>query len=281
MKQRVALLALLVSVFALSACAGLSDFLNQASKVFQQPTFSFANVALTDASLAGINLDTVWNLNNPNAIGISLAEIDYQLLIEDKQVIAGKPRQGLTIGANQVSQLHFPAAFKFQDIAAVVQTFLNKDYATWKASGSVGVQTPIGIVRLPLAKTGNFEVPKVPAISFGNPRVANVGLTGATIEFPLNVTNKNTYALPIGNVSGNLAIAGGSIGTLSTGDLGAMAGKGAKVLTIPLTVNFIGAASAAANIARGGQAPVSFNAQVQSGGTTIPFALNQTLNFTR
>lgn len=276
-----ALLAVTVLVLALPACAGLQDFLNQASKVFQQPTFSFANAMLTDASLAGINLDTVWNLNNPNAVGISLAEIDYQLLIEDKQVIAGKPKQGLTIGANQVSQLHFPAAFKFQDIAAVVQTFLTKDFASWKASGSVGVQTPIGIIRLPISKTGNFEVPKVPAISFGNPRVVNVGISGATIEFPLNVTNKNTYALPIGNVTGNLSVAGSGIGNLSTGDLGRMAGKGAKVITIPLTVNFLGAAGAVVNVARGGQAPVSFNAQVQSGGTTIPFALNQTLNFTR
>lgn len=270
----------LVAAVALvsSGCAYLRQFLATA---FQTPTFTFKNLGLTDISLAGLNLDTIWELRNPNQVGISLASIEYALAVEQKQVIAGAPPQGLQIAPNSASDLHFPANVRFQDLAAVVETFLNKDSASYQASGAIGVNTPIGVIRLPLSTQGQFEVPKVPLVAFGNPRITNVSFQGATVEFPLAVTNRNTYALPISGVTGNLALAGSNIGTLSTGDLGNMEGKGVKNVTLPLTVNFLQAASAAGVIARGGNAQVVFNAQVQSGGVGLPVNVNQLVNLLR
>lgn len=267
-----------VGLSILSGCAYLQQFLKTA---FREPTFTFKNMLLNDVSLGGLNLDTLWDLNNPNNVAISLATVDYALFVEDKQVVAGHPENGLQLAANGSSELHFPANIKFQDVAAVVQTFLTKDFASWRAEGSIGVQTPIGVLKLPLAKEGQFEVPKLPAIVFGNPRVTNITLTGATVEFPLTVTNKNTYALPIAGVTGNLAVAGSNVGTLSTGDLGAMDGKGAKQVSLPLTINFLSAAGAVVSAVRGGNAQVSFNAQVQSGPQTLPIKVDQLVSFVR
>lgn len=262
----------------LPGCAYLSQFLSASG--FSQPSFNFKNLALENASFQGITLDTIWKLDNPNPIGLSLASIDYNLTVEDKQVVSGKPRQGLEMKANGSSDLHFPAGIKFQDLAQVVQTFLTKDNAKWGASGSLGIQTPIGVINFPLAKTGTFEVPKLPAISFGNPKVSNLNLSGATLEFPLNVTNKNSYALPL-TISGDLTLAGAKIGTISTGNMGALAGKGEKTMAMPLTVNFISAASAAVKIAQGGQAQVAFNANVESGGLKLPLNVNQLVNIVK
>ncbi len=272
------LLATALCLSVLSGCAFLSQFLKTA---FKEPSFVFRNVVLQDVSFEGLNLDTVWDLNNPNAVSISLASVDYALFIEGKQVVAGQPQNGLTIASQASSELHFPAAIKFADVAAVIETFLTRDTASWRAEGALGVQTPIGVIRLPLAKEGEFEVPKLPAIVFGNPRVTNITFSGATVEFPLTVTNKNTYALPIAGVTGNLAIAGSNIGTLSTGSLGAMEGKGAKQVAIPLNINFLNAAGAAVNAVRGGNAQVTFNATVQSGGQSVPIKIDQLVNFIR
>ena len=144
---------ILVAVIAgLSGCAYLADFLKgaQGAGLFNQPTFTFKTANLEHITLGGLDLDTVWELNNPNNVGISLASIDYALFIEDKQVVAGQPQNGLQIGANGASNLHFPANIKFQDVAQVVETFLTKDRAKWKAEGSIGVQTPIGVIKLPM-----------------------------------------------------------------------------------------------------------------------------------
>lgn len=273
--KRALLVAACLSVF--SGCAYLQQFLQAA---FREPTFTFKNMVLNDVSLGGLNLDTVWDLNNPNNVGISLAAVDYALFIENKQVVAGHPENGLQLAANGSSELHFPANIKFQDVAGVVETFLTKDLAAWRAEGSIGVQTPIGVLKFPMAKEGQFEVPKLPAIVFGNPRVTNISLSGATVEFPLTVTNKNTYALPLA-VTGNLAVAGSNVGTISTGNLGAMEGKGAKQLAVPLTINFLSAGAAVVNAVRGGNAQVAFNAQVQSGAQTVPLRVDQLVSFVR
>lgn len=272
------LLSIVLASIVLSGCAYLQQFLRTA---FQQPTFRFKNLGLTEISLAGLNLDTIWELNNPNQVGLSLASIEYALEVEDKQVVAGAPPQGLQIAPRSASDLHFPANLRFQDLAAVVDTFLNKDQAKYRASGFIGVNTPIGVIRLPLSTEGMFEVPKVPLVQFGNPRVTNVSFAGATIEFPLNVTNRNTYGLPISGVSGGISLAGANIGTLSTGDLGAMEGRGTRTVALPLTINFLSAASAAAAIARGGNAQVAFSAQVQSGGLALPINVNQVVNLVK
>jgi LEA14-like dessication related protein len=273
------LLSLVAAVALLtSGCAYLQQFLRTA---FQQPSFRFKNLGLTDISLAGLNLDTIWELNNPNQVGLSLASVEYALAVEQKQVIAGAPPQGLQIAPQSASDLHFPANVRFQDLVAVVETFLNKDYATYQASGAIGVNTPIGVIRLPLATEGQFEVPKIPLVQFGNPRVTNVTFAGATIEFPLAVTNRNTYALPVSGVTGNVSLAGANIGTLSTGNLGDMSGKGVKNVTLPLTVNFLSAASAAVAIAQGGNAQVGLNAQVQSGGIALPINVNQLVSLVK
>jgi len=276
MRRILAVLSL--SAVALMGCKLLEDLFKTA---FKQPGFTFKNVALTDISLGGLTLDTVWQLDNPNSVGLSLATVDYALFIDNKQVLAGAPAQGLQIPAKGATDLHFPAGIKFLDLVGVIETFLVKDQAAWRAEGSLGVQTPVGVIKLPLAKDGMFEVPKIPQVAFGNPRVTNVTLTGATLEFPLSVTNRNTYPLPVGGVVGTLSLAGAPLGTLSTGDFGAMDGKGTRQVTLPLQVNFLSAGVAVARAVQGQSAQVSFNAQVKSGPTALPLRVDQLVNLIR
>ncbi len=267
-----------LALFALSGCAFLKQFLSSA---FKQPGFAFRRVELHDASLSGISLDTIWQMDNPNTVGLSLASVDYALFIDNKQVLAGSPPNGLQIPAQGSAEIVFPTGIKFQDLVEVVATFINKDTATYRAEGSLGVSTPIGVIKIPLATQGDFEVPKLPAISFGNPRIGNVSLSGATFEFPINVNNKNSFPMLVSQVTGALSIGGSNVGTLSTGNLGALDGKGAKTITLPLTVSFLGAAGAVVNAARGGNSSLGFNAQVQSGSVSLPFSLNQAVSFVK
>lgn len=267
-----------VVMLTASGCAFLRQFLSTA---FQAPTLAFKSVALRDASFEGIGVDLTWLLNNPNSVGLNLAEVDYAFFVDDKQVVAGSPPRGFQVAANGQSDLLFPVGLKFADVAQVVQTFLTKDTAHYKAQGHLGIDTPLGLIKLPLEKDGDFEVPKLPTVRFENPKVTNVGIQGATIEFPLSVGNRNSYPLPIAGIAGGLSIAGSQVGTLSTGNLGALEGRGVKQLTLPLTVNFLGAAGAVVNAVRGGQSQVAFNAQVQSGGIQLPLNLNQAVNFVK
>lgn len=271
----------LSTLLTLSGCALLNDYLALAAVAVQPPAFTFRTAEVKDVTLAGLTLDTVWELSNPNDVSVSLASVDYALFIDGKQVLAGSPPNGLTLEARGSTQLHFPAAIRFVDLGQVVEIFLTKDTAKWRAEGSLGVQTPIGVLKVPLAHEDVFEVPKVPQVAFKNPRVTGLTLTGATLEFPLTVTNRNGFPLPVGALTGTLAIGGSSIGTVTTGELGQLTAKGTRDVSIPVNVSFLSAASAVLSAAQGGNARVTFDAQLSSGGQVAPIKLDQLLQFAR
>lgn len=268
---------LLPVFFALSGCAALSKFFKNA---FKQPTLTFRNAELTDANLGSATVNLIYELRNPNALGLNLAELDYNFQVEGKQVVAGTPPNGLSVKPNASTTLIFPANVKFADIAPVVETFLTKDFAKYAASGHIGIKTPIGVIRLPLSKEGEFEVPKIPQVQLGQPRIANINFSSASLEFPITVTNRNSYVLPISGLQGGLQIAGANVGNLSAGNIGGLDPKAAKQITLPLTVNFASALSAA-NAIRQGSANVAWNGQLSSGSVNIPIKLSQNLNFRR
>ena len=266
-----------LGVVSLGGCAALRDLF---ARGFQKPTLVFKTLSLRDMSLGGGTVDLVYTLHNPNPLGLSLAEVDYAFSVEGKPVVAGRPPNGFRVAANSNTDVTFPATVHFQDIAPVVQVFLTKDQARYRAEGHLGIQTPLGIIKIPLSKEGTFEVPKLPTVRLESPRVKSLSFSGATVEFPLVVTNRNTYALPIRGLTGALQIAGASVGTLSTGELGSFAGKAQRNITLPLTVNFAQAAQAGAAL-RGGSANVDFDGQLRSGGVAIPVKFSQQLQFQR
>ncbi|HZH02226.1 MAG TPA: LEA type 2 family protein, partial [Myxococcaceae bacterium] len=149
-----------------------------------------------------------------------------------------------------------------------------------RAEGSLGLDTPVGRVRLPLSHEGTFEVPKVPKVDFGTPRIGQISASGATVEFPLSLTNRNGFPLPVQDVTGALQIAGANVGSLSTGNLGALAARGTKQLTLPLTVRFLEAGAAAAALRRG-NGQVRFSGSLKSGQMAMPVELAEVLEFRR
>lgn len=278
MKRLRLLVSLSLLVTLQTGCAALLDVLRA---TVQEPTLTFQSVALTDVSLTGLTLDTAWRLDNPNAVAISLASIEYALSVENAPVISGSPAQGLQIPAQGSTVLHFPATVTFQSVGILVQTFASKDTATYKVGGAIGVQTPIGVLKLPLEKQGTFEVPKLPAVQFSPPRIASLSLLGATIEFPLEITNRNSFELPVDGITGSVFIAGERIGNISTGNLGRLGDHGKRMVTLPLTVSFLNTAQAVISAVQNGQAQVRLEASLQSGTAQLPIKTEQLLNFTR
>ncbi len=271
--------AAIAAVLSLSLFASGCAFLNQLLRsAFVPPEVQFKGFTLGAVTLSDATLNLTWELRNPNPVGISLASLEYAFSVEGRQVVAGKPANGLQIPAQGTAELSFPATVRFQDIAPVVQTFLEKDYATYKAQGVVGIETPVGVVTLPLQYEGQFEVPKVPRVEFLPPRIQSITLTSATVEFPLSVTSRNSYVLPV-RASGGVEIAGARVGNL-TADLSQVQPRATQRISIPLTIYFAQAAQAAFAL-RAPSATVGFNGSLQSGSTSIPLQFQQNVTFQR
>ena len=93
----------------------------------------------------------------------------------------------------------------------------------------------------------------------------------------------SAYALPIliSTITGSLSIAGSEVGTLSTGDLGNLQGRGTKQLALPLTLSFLSAGNAVMTAINGGNANLAFDARLVSGADQVPLKVDQWVNFVR
>jgi LEA14-like dessication related protein len=255
-----------------SSCATLQQLL--AASV-QKPTLTFKSATLADVSLGSATVNLNFRLDNPNPFGLSLASVQYQLLVEGHQVVAGQPPNGLSIPPSGSADVVFPANVKFADVSPVVETFLTKDVASYTARGTLGVETPIGIVTLPVEQSGTFPVPKLPTVALQQPRLSQVTFTSATLELPLVVTNRNDFPIPISGVSGAVSVGGARVGTVSSRDFGSIGPRATLPVTLPVRLDFAQAASAAMSLQRGGGTMVALDAEIRSGSASFPVHLQQ------
>jgi len=265
-------------VVGASGLVGCSFFRSIAG--FARPSLAFKSATIADASLSGATINLTYVVNNPNPVSLPLEEVSYRLSVEGKSVISGRPSKGLRIPARGKGELVFPAQIKFSEIAPALDVFLSKDRARYRAEGSIGVESPIGMVRLPLAHEGEFEVPKVPDVQFGTPHVGQVSLGGASIEIPLQISNRNSFPLPIAALTGALKIAGNDVGTLETTGLGILSPRATREISLPLTIQFRGAAAAAAAIQRG-SGELAFSGSLRSGQAAMPIDWKAVRQFLR
>jgi LEA14-like dessication related protein len=268
MSARTLRLALLLALVAAgSGCA------------FKRPTLRFKSAAVAETDLEGTTLQVVFAFKNPNPLGLDIAEVSYALEVEGHSVISGKPPNGLNLRSNGSTDLVFPARVRFLDLAPVIETFLTKDVAHYKASGTIGIQTPLGILRFPLSYENSFAVPKAPAFAFQSPRVQNLSFAGARVVFPLQMTNRNSFPLPLGGFSANIAISGSQVGTANAAMPTSLGAGETRTVELPLDVNFMRAGVGIANAIRGGSAHVRLDGALRSGASSVPIVLEQNLSF--
>jgi len=248
---------------------------------FKKPDVAYKGASLSDVSLSGATLNVVTSVNNPNPVALALAEVDYRLSIDGHPVATGKPPDGLEIPANGAADVTLPASFKFADLGQAVATVLSKGSAGYRAEGTVGVKTPIGLVKVPLSHQGTFTLPEMPGIALGTPRLTSVAIDHATVDLPVTLTGKGSHPVPLQALQAAVTIGGAHVGEVSAKDLGTLDPGASRSVTLPVTVPFSGAVEAAQAMLKGGSVPIALEGQLQSGPAPVPFSLQTTTNFHR
>lgn len=258
---------------ALGSCATLQ-------RALQKPAIRFDRANLAAISLGGVTLDLVFDVHNPNAIGLSLAELDAKLFVENKQLAATKPPGGLTLPARGSTKITLPMQINFADVAGVAHAFLSKDTASYRFEGNLGLKSPIGVVRVPVGAEGRFDVPKIPAIALSQPRIKSLSTTSATIELPIEISNPNALPLPIDMLKGSLRVDGANVASLALDRIGALEPKSSKQIVAPLELHF-GASLAALQALRRGRARMELAGELDSGPAALPIHVAEQVALSR
>lgn len=269
----VVVLALCLPLMA-GGCALLQAFLGG-----QKPELRFQEVKLTSWALDKVDLELVYELHNPYDVALRLDEVIYQLEVEGRRLVSGMPEEGLTVRGKGKQLLSFPATVHFLDVVPVVTALFSKESLAYRASGSLGVGTPVGVVALPLSHTGKIGVPKLPKIEITKLSAPKVGVSGAELMLGLKVHNPNAFPVKLDGLDWNFLV---ERSALASGRLGKTSlSRGSQELQIPIRVGFSGAGQAAQRLLAGQKSAVSLKGKLKSGKLAAPLDVKRTLGLDR
>ena len=233
----VATLSLLL-LFMLTACANLGDIAKAVD--VQMPTVTVSSVNVSQLSFQALDLDVELEVNNPNPLPIKLAGFDYTLLINGKQLIAGKQTEGVEIGARNKSRVSVPMNLLFDDAKALFQEFGDQDEFEYQVKTEAWVDLPVlGKQRFPATHQGMLPIPKMPEVSVSSIKINSLSFTEAALEVGLAVDNPNSFSLDMKKLNYQLSVNGQQWIESQAVNLLSLPEKGVGEVKIPVRLNLL------------------------------------------
>jgi LEA14-like dessication related protein len=248
---------------------------------FETPTLVFREARLQRVDFAGAQLELVFTVTNPNPAGLELSTAKYALQVEGHQVVAGAPARGLRIPPRASTEMAFPAEVRWSEIAPALAALFAQDAVHYVASGEIGIDTPIGLVTLPLQHEGTFASPRMPKLSLGSPQLVSLSFLGARLLLPLTVSNGNDFPLPIAGITGEVTVATAPVGHIALPEQPPIAAHSQAVLEVPLELLFLTTGPGVAEAIRSGVAEIALEVTVNAAGASLPLRITQTVQLRR
>jgi LEA14-like dessication related protein len=227
------------------------------------PTVDFDTLDVTDISFQDIDVDFVFWVNNPNPIDIALDSLSYNLGFEAINVISGADSDGFNIRALTGSEFRMPVNLNFSDAWNAVEATRGEDMIDFSLDGSFGFDTEYGPLDLPYQTGGEFPALRIPSITLGALRVADVDIFGgtATVDIDMNVDNDHESDLNLDAFAYDITLDGNGVADGILNSLGSVAGASSATMTLPVEINLLSlGTSAYSAIVNGGSVDLGLNA---------------------
>jgi LEA14-like dessication related protein len=266
---RSAALALLASL-ALTSCAGMEKVMGGA---IDPPRLHLESVGVEAVDLEGATAVAHYRLENPNAFGVSVARLSYQLEVEGRRVAAGALPGGLRLPASGVAPLSVPVRVRYADVPAFLDHLARRDRLAYRVSGGVGFDTAVGPLDIPWSHSGEVPLPRLPTLAVDSVRLAGAGFGGVTVDLKVRVGNRNAFPIPGGRLEYRLDLNGAPAVRSGAAALAAVPASGSAVLDLPVKVDLLAAGLGAGQALSSGRAEVVLSGQAAFGSLRVPVSL--------
>ena len=272
---------LLASAFLmlLAGCASLNKMVSDAVK---KPDVNVSNVKISGMSFDAVDLVFNIDIANPNGMGISLAGFDYGLNINGNSFLSGNNTDGLKIPANGSHAIQLPLTLKFKDIYQTFTSIRGQDTSGYELKAGFSFDLPVlGAVRVPVSKSGNVPLLKLPSVQMGGLKLNRINLTSADLELGIKIDNPNAFGMILNKLNYNFAVNGQTWGTGVTSAAMSVGQKGESEVKIPLSLNFLQIGTSVYQLLKGNNAlDYKLTGDVNL-GSTLPLLQDLQLNFDR
>jgi LEA14-like dessication related protein len=266
MRTRIAVVAAAAALAA--GCAGLQDL---ARSAFREPKLSFRSASLQALDLEGATVALLFDLENPNSIGLTLARAAWAVEVDGTRIGAGELPAGLAIPSNGTAPVTLPVRVRFGDVPGIVSLLgSGKNELPYRVSGSIGVKTPVGVVDLPLSHSDRVRLPRLPQFGVEGLSVRSVSFQSVSLGVRLRVTNPNGFPMPAGALDTAVALGGTSVARTEGARLQAIPGGASATIEIPVRVDLAAAGRAASDLMQGGDVDVRLQGKADVAGLPLP-----------
>lgn len=267
--MRKPVLAVLLVVAA--GCAGLQEF---ARSAFQEPKLTFRSASIQALDLEGATVAFLFDLSNPNAVGVDVARGNWAIEVDQTRIVAGNLSSGLTIPANGTAPVSFPVRVRFRDVPGIVSLLgSHKEDLPYHLSGAIGVRTPVGVIDLPFSHTDRVHLPRMPQFAVEGLAIRNVSFSSVGLAVRLRVKNPNGFPLPPGAMDYALAVGGSHVARAEGARIDAVPGGASAIVEIPVRVELASAGRAATALVQGGDVDVQLTGKADLAGLPLPLDL--------
>jgi LEA14-like dessication related protein len=262
------LVTLLLPVLLLAGCASVQRL---AASVFAPPRLHLERATVTEVDLEGSTIQLDFTVENPNDIGFRVASATWRLEVEGAAVAEGALPGGVALPARERSPFQLAARLRWGDVDRLVQRALRQPQVAYRAEGTIGVDTPVGVVTLPWSHRGELPSPRLPEVRLARVTVGMGSLTELELGLVLEIRNPNAFALPGAALHFDLLLNEVAVVSGGQATLEPVGAHGEARLTLPLRISLLGAGRAAATLHGGDR--LRLRGTVRAGGLEAPVDL--------
>jgi LEA14-like dessication related protein len=238
------------TVLFLASCASLQE----AARI-QNPKAEITNVRLDSLDLEKIGLLLDLRVDNPNALGISLSKLDYDFMVEGNSMLKGVLDKGLQVAAKSSEQVTIPLTLQLANLWQAIQRVAKQDQFRYTLASRLTFALPVlGNVELPLQKSGELPVLRLPDVKVIGLKPKELSLSRANLDLALQVSNPNIFSLLLNQFNYDFRVNNRSWANGNQGQPLRLEAKQGNEVHIPVTLNFLEMGTALYSLVRSREA---------------------------
>jgi len=245
----VCLLCLILVTVFLSSCSIFNSMVGQRVK---KPEVDFVGAKLSNLSFDAADLLFDLKIRNPNAVGLKMAGFDYDLLINGNSFLNGKQDRNVEIGAGGESTVQVPLRLGYLNLYQTFQSLRDQDASTYQVNFGFSFDVPVlGVVNIPVSKSGELPLLKLPKVKLEALKVGRLSLTNSELLLSVKLDNPNAFSMLLDQFQYQFDVSGRSWFSGDSRDSVQIPEKGESLISIPVSINFLEVGRAAYQLITG------------------------------
>ncbi len=140
---------LLMCLLAVTSCSQIKE-----------PAVTMTGVDFRGISTEGLAFDLLLDVENPNAFGADISELEYRVLLDNAEVATGLQTDTIAVPAESVVEVGIPFIIVWSGIDEGLKKLLDGEEHEWRLKGSVKLSKGAMSRVFRFSENGTFDAPE-------------------------------------------------------------------------------------------------------------------------